>query len=104
MLYRSIHQSVHLTVTFLKIKLLFSAHHYLHPKIFHPSVANVEVNVSVHHVQKFNVEKIPLFKYIVQAIQIFLGNVVINIIALRVGEIEGNIDNINKKKCFCFSI
>jgi len=35
------------------------------------------------------VEKIPSFKYIVQAIQIFQDNAVINLIALRVGEIRG---------------
>lgn len=44
------------------------------------------VIVLVHHVQKLSVEKIQLYKYIVQEIQKFLDNVVINIIALRVGK------------------
>ena len=41
-----------------------------------------------------------LFKYIAQAIQIFLDNVVINSNVLRVGETEGYIDDINQKESF----
>jgi hypothetical protein len=44
--------------------------------------------VFVHHVQKLSAEKIQSFKYIAQAIQIFPENVVINLIVLRVGEID----------------
>jgi hypothetical protein len=52
------------------------------------------VDVFVRHAQKRSVEKIRLFKSIEQAIQIFPDNAVINLIALRVGEIEENIDGI----------
>ncbi len=81
-----IHQFVHQIVILSKIILLYYEHHFPSQKIFHQSVVNLVVIVYVHHVQKLYVEKILLFKYIVQAIHIFQDNVVINLIALRVGE------------------
>ena len=95
-LHVSIHQSVHPIVTLLKIVLLYYENPHPYQKIFHRYVVNVEVNASVQLVQKLSVVKIQLFKSIEQAIQIFPDNVVINLIALRVGELKGNIYN-NKR-------
>jgi von Willebrand factor type C domain len=59
--------------------------------------------VFVHHVRKRYVEKIQLFKSIELAIPISQDNAVINLIALRVGEIEGrHRTEKNDKILFCF--
>ena len=67
---------------------------YPRQKIFHQYVVNLMVDAFVRHVQKRSVEKIRLFKSIEQAIRIFPDNAVINLNALRVGELGGNIDGI----------
>lgn len=87
---------VHSIVILLKIQILFHRHHCPHQKIFHQSVVNLELDVSAQPVQRPSVEKTPLSKYIAQAIKIFLDNVAINLYVFRVGETEGNTDNINK--------
>lgn len=68
------------------MKLLYFDHHFLSRKISHRFAAIPVVNACVRHVRRQSVEKIQLFKSIEQAIRIFLVNVAINSIALRVGE------------------
>ena len=57
--------------------------------IFPRDVVKLVVNACVHHVRKRFAEKMPSFKSIAPEILIFLDNAVINSIALRVGEIVG---------------